>query len=150
MDSQARYDAILNALTDWMFLLTRDGVFLDFHARDRSDLVAPPEQFIGKSVRDVFPPGLAGGLTACFTEAMDTGGPCALEYSLPLRDGLRHYEARVVRCDRDKVLSIVRDITEREAGRSGGARLRSQLAQVGRVSVLGALTGRSPTRSTSR
>jgi C4-dicarboxylate-specific signal transduction histidine kinase len=141
VDSQARYDAILNALTDWMFLLTSDGVFLDFHARDPSDLVAPPEQFLGKSVRDVFPPGLAGGFIACFAEAMNTGGPCALEYSLPMRDGLRHYEARVVRCDRDKVLSIVRDITERKQAEAQAHELRGELAHVGRVSVLGALAG---------
>ena len=139
--SQARYDAILNALSDWMFLLTSEGVFLDFHAQDRSDLVAPPEQFLGKSVRDVFPPGLAGAFTACFTEAMDTGGPCTLEYSLPLRDGVRHYEARVVRCDRDKLLSIVRDVTEGKRADAEAHGLRAELAHAGRVSVLGALAG---------
>ena len=46
-ESQARYLAILNALTDWMFLLTRDGVFVDFHARDPGDLAASSRTFPG-------------------------------------------------------------------------------------------------------
>jgi C4-dicarboxylate-specific signal transduction histidine kinase len=140
-ESQARYLAILNALTDWMFLLTRDGVFVDFHARDPGDLAAPPERFLGRNVRDVFPPGLAGGFVACFAEAMETGGPCSLEYSLPLRDVLRHYEARIVRCDDDRVMSIVRDITESKHAEAEVHSLRHELAHVGRVSVVGALAG---------
>ena len=36
------------------------------------------------------------------------------EYSLPLDDAKGDYEARVVSCDRGRVLSIVRDITERK------------------------------------
>jgi len=140
-ETEARYVAILNALTDWMFLLTRDGVFVDFHARDPGDLAAPPERFLGRNVRDVFPPGLAGGFLACFAEAMETGGPCSLEYSLPVRDELRHYEARIVRCDDDKVMSIVRDITERKLAETQVHELRHELAHVGRVSVAGALAG---------
>ncbi len=139
--SRARYEALLNALPDLMFLLTREGVFLEFHARDRGDLVTSPERFLGKNIRDVFPPALAGGLAACFAEAMETGGPCTLEYSLPIRDGLRQYEARVVRCDSDKVLSVVRDITERKRAEDEAHELRDELAHVGRVGVLGALAG---------
>jgi PAS domain S-box-containing protein len=37
-----------------------------------------------------------------------------LEYQLPQGDALRDYEARIIRCDRDQVLAIVRDITTRK------------------------------------
>ena len=32
--TEARHRAVLRALPDWMFVLSTDGVFLDFHARD--------------------------------------------------------------------------------------------------------------------
>jgi C4-dicarboxylate-specific signal transduction histidine kinase len=46
-----------------------------------------------------------------------------------------------VRCDADKVLSIVRDITERRRAELQARELRDELAHVGRVTTLAALTG---------
>jgi PAS domain S-box-containing protein len=139
--AEARHRAILKALPDWVFLMTADGVFLDCHAKDPSELLVPPEVFLGKNIREVLPPELADGLERCFNEAMATGGPCALEYTAPSRGDTRFYEARVVRCEHDKVLSVVRDITERIRAEDEVRRLHDALAHVGRVSMLGALTG---------
>ncbi len=139
--AEARHRAILKALPDWVFLLTADGVFLDYHAKDPGDLLVPPEVFLGRNIREVLPPDLAAGLERCFAEAMASGGPCAFEYPAPSHGDIRFYEARVVRCDSDKVLSVVRDITERIRAEDEVRRLRDALAHVGRVSMLGALTG---------
>ncbi len=54
---------------------------------------------------------------------------------------MRFYEARVVRCDRDKFLSIIRDITERTRAENEVRGLRDALAHVGRVTTLGVMTG---------
>jgi len=139
--AEARHRAILKALPDWVSLLTADGVFLDFHAKDAGDLLVPPEAFLGRSMREVLPPDLAAGLERCVNEAVVSGGPCALEYPALSHGDTRFYEARVVRCDSDKVLSVVRDITERIRAEDEVRRLRDALAHVGRVSMLGALTG---------
>ena len=139
--AEARHRAVLKALPDWVFLLTAGGVFLDCHAKDPSDLLVPPEVFLGKNIHEVLPPDLAAGLQRCFNEALVSGGPCALEYSAPSHGGTRFYEARVVCCEHDKILSVVRDITERIQAEDEVRRLRDALAHVGRVSMLGALTG---------
>ena len=52
-----------------MFLLTLDGVYLDYHARDPKDLLVPPEEFLGKNMRDVLPPTLAEALAQRFDSA---------------------------------------------------------------------------------
>jgi PAS domain S-box-containing protein len=139
--AEARHGAILKAMPDWVFLLTADGVFLDYHAKNPGDLLVPPEAFLGKKMREVLPPDLAAGLERCINEAMASGGPCALEYPALSHGDTRFYEARVVRCDSDKALSVVRDITERIRAEDEVRRLRDALAHVGRVSMLGALTG---------
>jgi PAS domain-containing protein len=48
--SEARNRAILRAIPDWMFLMTVDGVFLDYHAKDVSRLHAAPSSFLGRNV----------------------------------------------------------------------------------------------------
>ena len=139
--AEARHRAVLRALPDWIFVLSADGVFLDFHAKETERLAAPPESFLGKRMHDVLPPDIADGLLRCFERAMSSEDTATLEYSLASLGEVRYFEARVVRCDTDKVLSIVRDITERRRAELQARELRDELAHVGRVTTLAALTG---------
>lgn len=133
--SQARNRALLNAIPDLVFLLTRDGTFLDYHATSQDLLLLPPEQFLGKNVSEVLPPELAAQLHKCFQQASDK--PSLVEYQLPMLGEDRFYEAAVVTCEGDKILTIVRDITERRKAedllRQSEERLRlaQQAARVG-------------------
>ncbi len=103
--------AILRAIPDLMFVLSRDGTYLDYHARDRKMLYAPPEAFLGKNVRDVMPPDLAPMLLDALERAVHSDEPVVVEYELPTKPP-RLFEARLVYAERDRVLSVVRDITE--------------------------------------
>jgi PAS domain-containing protein len=109
---ELRNSALLRAMPDLMFVHARDGTYLDYHAKDPSDLLAPPEVFIGKRMADIMPPALHAIFQRCFDEAMETGGPAVAEYDLWVRDELRHYEARVVTGDDETLVSIVRDVTD--------------------------------------
>gem|GEM_PF-2835941 len=113
-ESETRNRAILRAIPDLMFLMSNDGVYLDYHAKDHSHLITPPEQFLGKSYREVLPPHMIGPFDRCFEQVRNSGGPVFVEYSLQIGERAGYYEARVVSCDRDRVLAIVRDITERK------------------------------------
>jgi PAS domain S-box-containing protein len=139
--SEARNRAILKAIPDWMFILNRDGVFLDYHAKDPTYLLAPPEVFLGKAMRDILPPALAGELHQASTRSFETGEPERVEYSIGSDEAQRFYEACVVRCDDDKMLSIVRDITDRKRAEMDAARQRRDLAHLSRVTTLGELSG---------
>lgn len=111
-ESNERTQAILRALPDLMFLQTREGVYVDYYARDVDDLLVPPEAFLGKNVREVIPPELAEKIMDCFQRLDDDVETQIVEYSLPLAGDLRYFEARMVSAAGDKVLSIVRDVTE--------------------------------------
>ena len=57
--SEARVQAILRAIPDWMFVTTVDGVFVDYHVKDVSKLHVPPPAFLDKHIRDVLPAPVA-------------------------------------------------------------------------------------------
>ena len=52
-ESEAKNKAILKALPDLMFIMDRDGTYLDCYAKNPRDLLVPPEQLLGKNMRDI-------------------------------------------------------------------------------------------------
>ena len=142
-DSEARSMAILRAAPDLMVVQSRDGVYLDYYARDHSRLYAPPEQFLGRNMRDVLPREVVDRVAPLFVQVWESDQPVIIEYSIEMPDRTRHYEARLVACGDDKVLSVVRDITDRiqteAAQRQSDEALRQAQADLERMSRLVAL-----------
>ena len=123
--SEERNRAILKAIPDLMFLQSRDGTYLDYNANYKSDLLVPPEKFLGKTMYDVLPPELADQFRKKFDDAWE-GGPQIFDYSLVMPEGLRWFEARIVRSG-DNFLSIVREISERKSIEETLSQNRAQL-----------------------
>src|SRR5215217_1175891 len=112
--SEARNKAMLEAIPDLMFLISRDGEYLDFRTRDEGKLYVPPKEFIGRNLREIMPPELAGPMLDTITRALDTGETQLIEYSLPMPEDVLDFEARLVTCGLGEILSVVRDVTERK------------------------------------
>jgi len=112
-DSEARQRALLSAVPDLIFQLSRDGIYLAVVPSPILEPVAPPDELIGSSVWDVLPPEVAGRRIDCIERALQTGEVQIHEYQLVQGGEEVHYEARVVASGDDNVLTIVRDITER-------------------------------------
>lgn len=106
-----RNQAILRAIPDMMFIMDRDGVYLDYYARDEGVLLRMPQDFLGKSVHEVLPPELAEKVYEVIDKVTEDG-PQVIEYSLRKGNEDRYYEARMVGADSPNILTIVRDITE--------------------------------------
>ena len=107
--AQMRNRAILRAMPDLLFIHSAEGRFLDYYARDRGQLLLPPERFLGRTLDEVLPPELAASFGSVFRHAAAADGAIVHRYSLELHGATRHYEARVIRCDDGTFLSIVRD-----------------------------------------
>lgn len=113
-ESEARNRAIRSALPDLMFLLTRNGIFLDCHAVDETILLVPKKEIIGKNIRDILPSQMYNNLLPLFEKALTISELQIYEYELMLNGDKRYFEARMIACGEEQVLSLVRDITIRK------------------------------------
>lgn len=105
--------AFASALPDLVFAMSPEGVFRDVLSGG-SALAVPPENFLGKSVLDIFPGGLGQRFLDLIREAVTSGRPQSMGYQLPLpADGRVHdFEVRAFQAGGSTVYTIVRDTTE--------------------------------------
>ncbi len=112
--SEARTRALLRAMPDLMFRMSRAGMFVDYYAANSSSLYRPPSVFLGANVRKVMGPALGDMFQSSIERALATGVVQTLEYRLP-RDGCSgDFEARFAPSSDDEVLVVVRDVTEQK------------------------------------
>ena len=115
--SEARNRAMVKAIPDLLFTVSREGIFVDHETPTPESLLVPPDQFLGKRLSQVLPEDVAERALAAMETALRTGQLQRMEYAVPMPypDGpLRFYEARIVPSGPDKVLILVRDIHERK------------------------------------
>jgi PAS domain S-box-containing protein len=116
--SESRTRAILRAFPDLIFVLSRDGVFIESHCGSYTDLLMPPEEFKGRAMEDVLPPEMARLFRGAFERAAQTHDVVEVDYLLPVKGDQRHFEARLVRRDDGAMVVVVRNVTERHRAAS--------------------------------
>ena len=112
--SESRTRALLDAIPDIMFRIGSDGIYRGYKADDPELLLLPPEEFMGRAVRDVLPADVAEAIMACGERALEGGTSEPIEYDLLINGQHRFFEGRVARVDEDEFLLIVRDFTVRK------------------------------------
>ncbi|MBI9010775.1 MAG: transporter substrate-binding domain-containing protein [Clostridiales bacterium] len=111
--NKSKLHAIIESMPDWVLILHRDGQIIDFLTPKSFDfLLGQPEDFIGRSLEEIFDKELTDRFITALNEVMDNGDILPVEYSL-VTDTTRYYEARFSKLNDEEVISIVRDITEK-------------------------------------
>jgi PAS domain S-box-containing protein len=109
---ESRNEALLQALPDSVFRLTRDGVYLDFRARNAEHYLAETDDFVGTSIRDALPPAVAEGVMAAAQRAFETGEIQTHEGQMEHEGQTVYAEARIVPSGENEFVMIVRDVTD--------------------------------------
>ena len=110
LHSEARIHALLDAIPDMIFELKRDGTILQFIPSAINQPLIPPEQFLGKSVKDIMP-WVADQTAFAIERSLESGLVNAFEYDVPQDGEIRTFEARLSPLSSDTVLAIVRDVS---------------------------------------
>jgi signal transduction histidine kinase len=133
---EARNRALVDAIPDLMFRVSRDGTYLDVRADDPSGLLRPPEELIGLNVREVLPPDVVEPVLACVERALETGAMSSVEYELEIDGVARCFESRMVPSGGGEVVTIVRDFSEQRRADAKLRRLVDEQAALRRVATL--------------
>jgi PAS domain S-box-containing protein len=112
MSSEARLRALLAALPDLTFLLSHEGVFLDYYASPGVLFLRDPSEFLGQRIDAVLPSLVAQRTHAAIAAAHMTGNLQVFEYSLDLAGQREIFEARLALVDAERLLVMVRNVSE--------------------------------------
>jgi len=111
--TESRSEALLEALPDSVFRLTRDGRYLDFRARNAEHYLIEGESFLGRSIRDTLPPDVAEGVLKAAERAFETGEMQTVEGQMEHEGEPVYAEARIVPSGENEFVMIVQDVTGR-------------------------------------
>ncbi len=106
--------ALLDAIPDAMFRISFEGIFVNFKAVKNNPLPLPTQEFLDKSLYEVFPEDVANPMMDCLQLALVTKNMQVFEYQLLLDNNSLDYEARIAVSAENEVMAIIRDITERK------------------------------------
>lgn len=128
--SEVRNRKLLSSLPDFLFYLTNEGFYLDYHVANPHLLYKPHYSRIGKHLTEVLPPKQAQIFMSEIKRAIKSGKIQSVEYQLPVNNTICSMEARIMTYNKESVLVIVRDITELK-------HLRQELTRLDQLNLVG-------------
>ena len=110
---ESRNRALLEALPDAVFRLTREGIYLDFRSPEGEKQGIDTQAYVGTSIRDALPPDVVEQIMEAADRAFDTGEAQSVEGELEYEGRTVYTESRIVPSGGDEFVMIVRDVTDR-------------------------------------
>ncbi|MBX3042557.1 MAG: PAS domain S-box protein [Candidatus Kapabacteria bacterium] len=111
-NNEEKINALLNAIPDFLYVMDKDGYYLEAYTpKAESQFIHSKNDYLNQSIYDILSPELAVLTHNNIKKAISTNETQHFHYSISQSDIEIYFEARMVKCGNDKVLSIVRDIT---------------------------------------
>jgi PAS domain S-box-containing protein len=119
-ESEEKLRSTINSLDDLVFTLDENGIFVGYYQPSTAtNLIIPPEVFLGKSLKEILPPHVAELAGKSIVEAVDTDAVQQFDYPLTLGEEEQWFDAKTsnrrnAEGEHVGVTVVVRDITERK------------------------------------
>jgi diguanylate cyclase (GGDEF)-like protein len=111
--SEAKNNALLNAMPDTLFVIRRDGTIVNYLAGSE-DATMPEPRGDQLSISEYLPTNIAIEWSKLIQSVMKEGKPQQYEFSLGDDPEKNHYELQMVPYLNDLTLAIIREITDRK------------------------------------
>ena len=130
-ENEQRLRAIYTAIPDLIINVACDGTILSCKPAGDFAQFASRDFLVGQPVSRILFEAAAGGIVASITEVCNKSKDLAIvEYSRPVGDRIKYYEARIVASGQDEALIIIRDVSERRQAELERTRLINDLEAV--------------------
>ena len=114
--TQAGYiESLLSAIPDLLFLISKEGEYLEVKAGNREDLLKPKELLLGKNLKDILSQELGGRFMTAISETITEQTVRTLDYELVIGDRKKIFESRFAPFGSEKVVVLTRNVTDERA-----------------------------------
>ena len=107
------YRALLNVVSDWLFIVGSDGIIIECHPPPEPDAAAVAKNFLGRKVIELLPMQIAQQARYYLEKTLRTGQTQTFSSQFLLRGRECQFQVRVALCAPGQVIALIRDITER-------------------------------------
>lgn len=148
-ESEALQRAVLSVLPDLIMLISADGTFLEqITYRPDLDLIPATEQRIGYTIHDKLPPDIAALASQAIQQAIATQTIQHYEQQVDFNGQIRYETVYCVPMDQQRVVFVVRDMTERKRIELHLQELNTQLRQLSSTDSLTQVANRRHMQAT--
>ncbi|HLO13391.1 MAG TPA: GAF domain-containing protein, partial [Anaerolineales bacterium] len=112
--SEAELRALFASMNDVIIVYDKDGRYLRIAPTSPSLLVRPPEEMIGKHIRDILSPQLTNQFMQAIHAALNSDDIIRIEYPLEISGNHIWFDASISKLSEDQVFWVARDITDRK------------------------------------
>ena len=109
-----RLKAILESIPDLIFVVSKDGTYLEYYSSETDRLVIPDDQIIGKNIRSLFNEETATLHLQEIDKCLEKQKIVTYEFSGVVANSESFFEVRLAPLGNDRVLTVARDITDKK------------------------------------
>lgn len=139
--SEAELRALFEAMTDLIVVFDHEGRYRKIAPTKGALTYWKPEDLIGKTVVDIFPPSDAQFFLSYIRQALAESRTLRTEYKLETSWKNAWYEFSVSPMDEASVVCVARDVTERKRVEGALAASEERLRQSQKLEAIGRLAG---------
>ncbi len=112
---EVQYRLLLESLYDIVFVIDRNDCYSQYYSSSDTMLSAPPEEFLGKSLKEVLPSGLASRYLKLIQRVRTSGKNKTFDYQLDM-GGKQHWFSAIITPheDNESVVFVLRNISARK------------------------------------
>ncbi|MBN2018141.1 MAG: PAS domain S-box protein [Candidatus Cloacimonetes bacterium] len=114
-ESEEKYRTIVSSMSDIILLHDKNNRYVEFHCKPDSSLLLNPDEFIGKTVREIMPESITNEFEILAEKVRQTGEKEEMEYSLKIQGKKMWFSGTLyLYSDGESIVFDVRDVTKRK------------------------------------
>ena len=112
--SESELRALFASMNDVIIVYDKDGRYVRIAPTNPSLLIRPPDEMVGKYIKEILPPDLHDQFMSTIHEALLSNKTIRIEYPLTIAGNNLWFDANISKLNDDQVFWVARDITDRK------------------------------------
>jgi PAS domain-containing protein len=114
LQTNSEMRAVFQAIPDMLLELDNESTIVKCKAGSTSDLLLQPKELLGRRIQDISLMPLGSNINEAIRQVKETKSIVSVEHSFEMEDKKHFYEVRLVPLLEDRIIAIIRNITERK------------------------------------